>query len=342
MKQPLVIHTDPVRYGADAWKQFEKDTGCKVVHWDETYTRDRFIEDLKGEYSEVVAIARGYLCNRRVGLFDKELIEHFPPTLKYIAHQGAGYDQNDVASLTAKGIQLAHCPNIVNDSTADTNIFLMLAAMRNYFQGAQALKEGHWPQRGFGAGVKEGINPKRKVLGIVGMGGIGRNVRDKALPLGFDRIVYYNRSRLSPELEKNSVYCSTLKELCEVADVISVNVPLNKSTHHLINDELISSMKDGVIIVNTARGAIIDEQALIKHLKTGKVSSAGLDVFENEPNVSTELLSLPNVCATPHMGTHAVQTVFDMENCVIENIKSGLQTGKVINLVPEQQKSGLF
>lgn len=337
MSRPLVLHTDPIRFAGEDWVRFEKEAGVEVVHIGSDYSRAQFIEDLHGKYSECVAIARGYLTGRIVGRFDAELVAHFPPSLKYIAHQGAGYDQCDVEPITAKGIQLAHCPGLVNDSTADTNIYLMLAAMRNFGEGSRRLSEGHWPTRGNSAGVRAGINPKRKVLGIVGMGGIGLAVRDRAQAFGFGKIVYYNRTRVSAEKEQGCEYCDTLEKLVKQADVVSLNVPLNSSTRHMISDEIMQQMKDGVIIVNTARGEVIDEQAMIKHLKSGKIGAAGLDVFENEPNINMELVKLENVTATPHMGTNAEQTVHDMEAQVILNIRSGLEKGHVENLVPEQQ-----
>lgn len=336
MTKPLIIHTDPIRYGEESWKEFEKI--AEVVHIGEDYTREQFIEDLHGKFSKIKGIARGYLTGGKVGRFDEELISHFPPTLKFIAHQGAGYDQCDVEPLTRRGIQLSNCPNIVNASTADTNIFLMLGAMRNFGAGHDSLMKGDWPSMGFGAGVKEGLNPYGKILGIVGMGGIGQAVRDRSKALGFAKIIYYNRSRLSPELEQDSVYIDSIEKLATLADVISLNIPLNSSTRHLIDDKLISKMKDGVIIINTARGAIVDEKSLIKHLKSGKISAVGLDVFENEPFPPKELLNMPNVLSTPHMGTHAVQTVFKMEDWVIKNLKAGIVEGKVLSIVPEQKE----
>ncbi|CAM9017335.1 unnamed protein product [Wickerhamomyces anomalus] len=209
----------------------------------------------------------------------------------------------------------------------------MLGAMRNFGAGHDALLGGNWPILGFGAGVKEGWNPSGKVLGIIGMGGIGQAVRDRAKPFGFQKIVYYNRSRLPPNLEQDSIYVESIQELVTIADVISLNIPLNSTTHHLVSDDLITKMKDGVVIVNTSRGAVIDESSLIKHLKSGKIGAAGLDVFENEPHPPSELLNLSNVVSLPHMGTHAVQTVYDMENWVIENLRSGLTTGKMLSVV---------
>lgn len=121
------------------------------------------------------------------------------------------------------------------------------------------------------------------------------------------------------------------------SDIVSVNVPLNHNTHHLINAETIEKMKDGVVIVNTARGAVIDEQAMTDALRSGKIRSAGLDVFEYEPKISKELLSMSQVLGLPHMGTHSVETRKKMEELVVENAKNVILTGKVLTIVPELQ-----
>ena len=336
MSKPLVIHLEPVRYSQQLWVDIEEIAKVELIG---EYSREEFIKDLHGKYANIVAMGRGYLSGQKVGMFDEELISHFPPSLKYIAHQGTGYDQIDIEALTKRGIQVSNCPNITTNSTADTNIFLMLGAMRNFEAGRQNLIAGKWPTGGLGAGVEVGYAPSRKVLGIIGMGDIGRAVRDRAESFGFEKIVYYNRSKLSPELEKQCEYASTLEELVSVSDVISINCPLNRSTYHLIDDSLISKMKDGVVIVNTARGAVIHEQDMIKHLKTGKIGAAGLDVFENEPVPSKELLDIPSVLALPHMGTHTVQAFSDMESWTIHNIRSALLTGKVQTIVPEQKNT---
>ncbi|CCE82369.1 Piso0_002092 [Millerozyma farinosa CBS 7064] len=332
--KPLVLHMNPVRYAHESWAKMND---IAEVVFIKEYSREQFIEDLHGKFNNVIAIGRGYLTKELVGPFDEELISHFPPSLKYIAHQGAGYDQVSVSALTEKNILLSHCPDVINNSTADTNLYLLLGAMRNFEAGRRRLYDGKWPTGGFGAGAKVGWCPKQKILGIIGMGGIGQAFRDRAVPLGFQKIVYYNRKRLPKGEEKDSQYISSLDELVKVADVISVNCPLNKSTYHLIDASLIGKMKFGVIIVNTARGSVIDEEALVENLKSGKVAAAGLDVFENEPDVSKDLLDLPNVLALPHMGTHAIQTVYEMEQSVVDNIYEGLVSNTMITIVPEQK-----
>lgn len=339
IQKPLILHMNPVRFTQNEWKEFG--TIADVVHIGE-YSREEFVEDLHGKYSLVVAIARGYITAKKVGMFDKELIAHFPESLKYIAHQGAGYDQCDAKALSQRGIQLANCPHVINNPTADVNLYLLLGAMRNLEEARRCLVNRQWPQKGFAAGAALGFTPKNKILGIIGMGGIGRAFRDRAAVLGFSEILYYNRTKLPENLEKGAKYVPTVEELAAQADVVSLNCPLNESTYHLVNEKLISMMKDGVIIINTARGSIIDEKSLIKYLKNGKIGAAGLDVYENEPQVPEELLKLPNVLTIPHMGAQAVQTIEEMEMMVLENIRCGISEGRVLNLVPDQKFSFPF
>ncbi|CAI6459924.1 AEL_HP2_G0025710.mRNA.1.CDS.1 [Saccharomyces cerevisiae] len=128
----------------------------------------------------------------------------------------------------------------------------------------------------------------------------------------------------------------SLEELLKISDVISLHCPLNNSTHHLINEDWMGVMKNGVIIINTSRGAVIDENALLQGIDCKKISSAGLDIFEYEPVVSQELLRKPNIIALPHMGTQAIQTIEEMEDCVVRNLYCGITTGKVETLIPEQ------
>ncbi|VVT55367.1 uncharacterized protein SAPINGB_P004561 [Magnusiomyces paraingens] len=298
----------------------------------ESKNREEFIHDLSTKYSDVTAIYRTLFSVGITGRFDEDLVRHFPKSLKFVGHFGAGYDQIDVHALSAQGIQISNTPNAVVPGTADTNIFLVIGALRNFSYGQYQLRQNKWL-----SSVELGHDPQGKVLGILGMGGIGQAVRDRAVPLGFDKIIYYNRRRLPADLEKDSEYKPTIDELLAEADVISINVPLNKETKHLINKETISKMKDGVVIVNTARGPVINEQDLVDGLESGKIGAVGLDVFEHEPVINPGLLNNPRTLLLPHMGTHSYESRFDMENLVIENLRSGLTTGKLITLVPEQQ-----
>lgn len=293
--------------------------------------RKEFIHDLDTKYTDFEVIYRTFSSYEYTGQFDEELMSHMPKTLKAIANFGAGYDQLDVPALTKRHVQLANTPSAVDRGTADTAIYLLLGALRNFAFGSHQLRQGKWLQD-----VSLGHDPVGKVLGIVGMGGIGRTFRDRVLPFEFKKIIYYNRSRLSPELEKGAEYVS-LDQLYAESDVISLNLPLSPETRYLINKDTIAKMKDGVVIINTARGPVINEEDLVEGLKSGKIGSVGLDVFENEPEIHPYLLKDPKALLLPHMGTHSYESRYDMEALGLKNVKSVLETGKVITLVNDQK-----
>ncbi|KAF5101458.1 hypothetical protein DV451_002155 [Geotrichum candidum] len=297
----------------------------------ESRSREEFFQDLKGKYSDVVGIYRTVSSTKTIGLFDEELANALPDSVKYISHHGAGYDQIDVPFFTARGIQVSNTPGAVTNATADTHFFLILGALRNYAHGAYQLKQKQWLKD-----VEIGHSPEGKILGIVGMGGIGQALRDRAIPFGF-KVIYYNRRRLASELEKDSEYVDNIDEIFTQSDVIALNVPLTKDTYHLVNKDRLAKTKPGVIITNSARGPVIDEEALVEALDSGHVGGVGLDVFEHEPEVHPRLLDNPRTLLLPHMGTYAIETRKNMENLVLQNLESGLTTGKLLTLVPEQK-----
>lgn len=168
------------------------------------------------------------------------------------------------------------------------------------------------------------------------MGGIGRATAQRAKAFGM-KIQYHNRKQLSASDEDGAKYV-TFDELLATSDVLSLNLSLNASTRHIIGPKEFAKMKDGIIIVNTARGPLIDEAALVDALKSGKVWSAGLDVFEEEPKIHQGLLDAENVVLLPHMGTATYETQRDMELLVLENLKSAIQSDKLVTQVPEQKR----
>lgn len=331
VSRPKILQLGPWENSKPEWDKLAQHADIIKC---ESKNRDEFLQDLKDKYSDITNIARTFLSIAQTGRFDAELVEALPKSVVLISHCGAGYDQIDPEPLTKRNIQLSNVTEPVEAPTALTAVYLTLAAMRNFQRGHDLLVEGKWPIGKCG-GSPLGYDPEGKVVGILGMGGIGRAIRDRLEPFGFEKIIYYNRKRLSPELEKGAEYV-TYDDLLAQSDVIMVSVPLNKNTHHLINADSISKMKDGVIIVNTARGAVIDEAEITKALKDGKVGSFGSDVFEYEPEVSPELYNLPNVVSLPHMGTHTYQAMRNLEVWVVENIHQYITTGKVKTIVPEQ------
>ncbi|GAB1192206.1 D-isomer specific 2-hydroxyacid dehydrogenase [Aspergillus pseudonomiae] len=296
--------------------------------------RAEFIQECKdGKLDGVVAAYRTFDSVSITGLVDEELVNALPSSLKYLAHCGAGYDQVDVHACSARTppIRVSNVPTAVDDATADVNMFLIIGALRNFNTGMLALREGKWRGQPLPA---LGHDPEGKVLGILGMGGIGRNLKKKAEAFGM-RVIYHNRRQLTEELAGGADYV-TFDELLATSDVISLNLPLNKNTRHIIGKPEFDKMKNGVVIVNTARGAVIDEAALVDALDSGKVYSAGLDVFEEEPKIHPGLVRNPNVMLVPHMGTWTVETQTAMEEWAMENVRLAIEAGKLKSPVPEQ------
>ncbi|KAF2098060.1 putative hydroxyisocaproate dehydrogenase [Rhizodiscina lignyota] len=293
--------------------------------------RDKFLDNCKsGLYDDVVAIYRSNASTAHTGLFNEELISALPKSLKYICHNGAGYDNIDVPAATKAGISISSTPIAVNNSTADTGIFLMIGALRQAYVPLASIRAGEWQGK-----ATLGHDPHRKLLGILGMGGIGREMARRARAFGMT-IQYHNRNRLSPDLEEGARYVS-FDELLASSDVFSLNLALNPSTRHIIGGEELAKMKDGVVIVNTARGPLIDEKALVAALDSGKVASTGLDVYENEPQVEPGLLNNPRVMLLPHIGTMTYETQKEMELLVLENLRRAVEKGELLTQLPEQK-----
>lgn len=299
-------------------------------------TRNQFFKDCSsGAFSDVVAIYRSNESTALTGPFNAELVKQLPQSVKYICHNGAGYDNIDVSACTDRGISVSSTPVAVNSATADVAMFLMLGALRRIHIPYSSVRASTWR----GPKFTLGYDPQNKVLGILGMGGIGREVAARARAFGMS-IQYHNRSRLSPELEKGAKYVS-FEELVKTSDVISLNCSLKPETIHIIGKKELKMMKDGVIIVNTARGKLIDETALVAALDSGKVFSVGLDVYEEEPKIHEGLLKNENVVLLPHIGTATKETQRNMELLVLENLKSAIEKGMMVTQVPEQTSSKL-
>ncbi|PTD04750.1 putative 2-hydroxyacid dehydrogenase UNK4.10 [Fusarium culmorum] len=334
-----------------AQEEFDSLSEIVEVVWPKSTDRAGFLEESKsGAFDGIEAIYRTNKTYSTAGMFDAELLDNLPKTLKFICHNGAdpsiiritnntslltiagaGYDQIHVPECTSRGIRVSNTPTAVDDATADITIFLLIGALRNLSSSIFTLRDGTW--RGNPA-PSLGHDPQGKVLGILGMGGIGRNVARKARAFGMI-VKYYNRSRLAPELEGEAEYVD-FETLLKESDVLSLNLPLNPKTRHTIAKPQFDMMKCGVVIVNTARGAVMDEAALVDALESGQVASAGLDVFENEPEIHPSLVSNKNVLLVPHMGTWTVETERAMAAWAFDNIRLALTEGKLKSIVPEQ------
>ena len=256
---------------------------------------------------------------------DQQLLDA-AKNLKIVSNYAVGYDNIDVVHATRCGVVVANTPDPVTEPTADIAMGLMLSLMRRIVDCDNMLraKELKW-----GIMNNLGTSLSGKQLGIIGMGRIGKAVARRALACGMN-IVYHNRNRMSAIDEKlyNAKYVS-LDELIETSDVVSLNAPLTSETYHIINANRLAQMKRDAFLINTARGPLVDEKALIEALKNGTIRGAGLDVFETGDNVCDELLALPNTVLVPHIGTQTVETRREMAEFAATNILNFFNGGKV-------------
>jgi D-3-phosphoglycerate dehydrogenase len=269
--------------------------------------RKDFIQECKdGKLDGVVAAYKTAASVSVTGLIDEELVQALPKSWRFLASMGAGYDQisPDACSARDPPLLVSNTPSAVDDATADTAIFLMLGALRNFNTSMVALRQEKWRGNPLPA---LGHDPQGKVLGILGMGGIGRNMKKKAAAFGMTTI-YHNRRELDPEQADGAEYVS-FEDLLKRSDVLSLNLPLNPKTRHIMSTKEFKLMKPTAVVVNTARGAVIDEAAMVDALDKGLIAGAGLDVFEEEPKIHSGLIKNDKVILLPHMGTWTKETL---------------------------------
>jgi glyoxylate reductase len=256
---------------------------------------------------------------------DQALIAQAGPNLKLIANFGNGVDNIDVAAAMKQGITVTNTPNVLNEDTADMTMALMLAVPRRLVEGANVLRgDGKWA--GWSPTWMLGRRIWGKRLGIVGMGRIGTAVARRAKAFGLS-IHYHNRHKVAPQIEDEleATYWESLDQMLARMDIISVNCPSTPATFHLLSARRLALLQPSAYVVNTARGDIIDENALIQMLQDGKLAGAALDVFEHEPAVNPKLVKLAakgKVVILPHMGSATMEGRVDMGEKVIINIRT--------------------
>lgn len=250
-------------------------------------------------------------------IFSAEVAARLDPRLKIIANHSVGVDHCNLDALRARGITVTNTPDVLSDATAEIAMLLMLGAARRAVEGDRLVRTGAWDFWSPSFMVGKQVSGAR--LGIIGMGRVGQAMAKKAR--GFDmEIHYYNRSRLSPDKEQGATYHETVDSLLGVADFLSLHCPATPETKGLINAETIARLPDGAVLVNTARGALVDEAALITALGSGKVAAAGLDCFVKEPGGNPAFAAHDNVFMLPHIGSATVRTRDAMGFRALDNL----------------------
>jgi glyoxylate reductase len=259
-------------------------------------------------------------------LIDADLINSAGPQLKLISSFSNGIDHVDVEAAAKKGITVTNTPNVLTEDTADMAMALILSVPRRLAEGARVLtdRKGDW--EGWSPTWMLGHRISGKRLGIIGMGRIGSAVARRAKAFGL-AIHYHNRHRVSPQTEAalEATYWDSLDQMLARVDIVSVNCPSTPATYHLMSARRLALMQPTSYLVNTSRGGVVDETALIKCIREGKIAGAGLDVFENEPMVNSKLLKLANenkVVLLPHMSSATIEGRVDMGEKVIINIRT--------------------
>ncbi|KAJ6014986.1 hypothetical protein N7540_009577 [Penicillium herquei] len=323
--KPTVLHLgDPIKYNHDFYhKEFE--SRFHVIQATET-DRDSFIEALKSEkYGEFSALFRPHFqTGGFMGQWDAELISYLPRSVRIFASAGAGFNWADVDILGQHNIWYSNGAGASDEAVSDTALYMILSVFRNFTRSQIAARTAE-PEI-FTATHKLiatiSHNPRGHILGVVGFGNISKKLAFKAhMALGM-KIHYFDIVRADQKGEERlqATYHDTLEDLLKVADCVTLHTPLNKYTQDLIDEKALSLMKPGSRLVNTARGQIVNEDALIHALESGHISAAALDVHYNEPQVSPKLASMENITLTTHIGGGALDTRINFELNAMKNI----------------------
>ncbi|MEP0232849.1 D-glycerate dehydrogenase [Roseibium sp.] len=263
-------------------------------------------------------------------IFSKDVVEKLHPRLKILANHSVGTDHCDLKALKTKGIAVTNTPDVLSDATAEIAMLLMLGAARRAVEGDRLVRSGKWDFWSPSFMVGKQVSGAR--LGIIGMGRVGKAFAKKAR--GFDmELHYYNRSRL-PEAEENgAIYHATIESLLPNADFLSLHCPATTETRHLLNTETIALLPDGAVVINTARGALVDETALLAALNSGKLTAGGLDCFETEPGGNPSFSMHENIFMLPHIGSATVRTRDAMGFRALDNLDAFFAGGEPRDLL---------
>lgn len=251
------------------------------------------------------------------------------PKLKAVANMAVGFNNFDVPAMTAQGVQASNTPDVLTETTADFGFALLMATARRLTESEHFLRRGEWTQWRYD--MFAGAEVHGSTLGIIGMGRIGQGIAKRGAH-GFGmKVIYHNRSRLSTELEAECKASYVSKEaLLRSADHVVLVVPYSAASHHTIGAAELAQMKPTATLVNIARGGIVDDAALAQALRNRTIAAAGLDVFEGEPKVHPDLLTVPNVVLTPHIASASVTTRLAMANLAADNLISFFTQGRAV------------
>ncbi len=298
----------PRRLSDATLERAQADYNC-IINWDDTESSADEIVAMSARVDAIIP------CHSE--RFTAEVAARLDPRLKVIANQSVGVDHCDLPALRARGIAVTNTPDVLSDATAEIAMLLMLGAARRAVEGDRLVRTRAWDFWSPSFMVGKQVSGSR--IGIVGMGRVGRALARMAR--GFDmEIHYHNRSRLTPDEEAGATYHATLDSLLRVSDFLSLHCPATPETTGLINAATLSMLPEGAVLVNTARGALVNEAALMAALDSGRLAAAGLDCFVTEPGGNPALAAYENVFMLPHIGSATVKTRDAMGFRALDNL----------------------
>jgi lactate dehydrogenase-like 2-hydroxyacid dehydrogenase len=288
--------------------RLRRDYDARLNPDDRSYSADELVESANG--------ARAILpCHTE--RFSAEVFERLPASIEIIANFSVGFDHVDLEAAKRRGIIVTNTPDVLSDATAEVTMLLLLGAARRASEGEKLVREAKW--KDWSPAFMVGTQVTGKRLGIVGMGRVGRVVAERARGFGME-IRYHDSSRLSSDREQGAVFYEKLDELLPTCDFLSLHCSVTPSTRGLMDARRFGLLPDGAIFVNAARGALVDDDALVAALESGKLRAAGLDVYNNEPKVDPRIVALPNTFLLPHIGSATAETRDAMGFRALDNL----------------------
>jgi len=307
--KPKILVTRKISDGAE--EKLKKEFDANLNLQDEPIPTDELVK-MGNDYDGIITSG-----------FDKvgeEFFSNLNGKLKIIAHVGVGYDNISIKAAEVKKIKVTNTPNVLNEAVAETTILLILAASRRAGEAYNLVRSDNWKnQKPDLTKFMIGNSVTGKTLGIIGMGRIGRIVAQSAKAFGM-KIIYYNRNKLSEDLEDGAKYYSDLNSMLPECDFVSIHTPATPDTKNILNASTIGLLPNHAVVINTSRGSTIDDNALIDALENKKIYGAGLDVFNNEPNLDNRYTKLDNCFVLPHIGSATHETRLAMSMMAVDNI----------------------
>jgi lactate dehydrogenase-like 2-hydroxyacid dehydrogenase len=304
--KPIVLVTRKLPAAVES--RLMRDYEARLNPNDRLYSKDELIEHAAGAQAILP-------CHTEH--FSADVFERLPTDVKIIANFSVGFDHVDVEAARKKGVVVTNTPDVLSDATAELTMMLMLGAARRAAEGERLVRDGKW--KDWSPAFMVGTQVTGKRLGILGMGRVGQVVARRAR--GFDMTIHYhNRHRLPPETDQGATFHETLEDLLPHCDFLALHCNVTPATRGLMDARRFNLLPEGAILVNAARGAIVQDEALIEALTSGKLRAAGIDVFNNEPNVDKRLIALPNTFLMPHIGSATAETRDAMGFRALDNL----------------------